>query len=103
MLILSTASEELTIAGMTFTTFDLGGHTQGWSLIILVLLSHFCCYSSPSDPIIPGSNVSKLFPARRIWKNYLPAINGIVYMVDVADHERLEEAKIELDVRQLYR
>uniref|UniRef100_S4RFF1 small monomeric GTPase n=1 Tax=Petromyzon marinus TaxID=7757 RepID=S4RFF1_PETMA len=59
-------SEELTMAGMTFTTFDLGGHAQGSS-------------------------------ARRIWKNYLPAIDGVVFLVDCTDHERLTEAKKELD------
>jgi GTP-binding protein SAR1 len=76
-------TEELVMGNIRFTTFDLGGHAQG---------THFLTFF-----IKFILNDIILLKARRVWKDYFPAVDAIVFLVDVWDRTRLNESKNEFD------
>ena len=69
---------------MTFTTFDLGGHKTGTREGNGIIIIIFTIISLP--------------PARKVWKDYFPAVDAIVFLIDIQDQERLTESKEELQV-----
>lgn len=68
------------MGNMKFTTFDLGGHAQG--KLLFYSIKYFINF----------------YLARRVWKDYFPAVDSIVFLVDAVDRSRFAETKAELDV-----
>lgn len=69
----------------------------------LILFQIVCFCTGKEELSIEGITFTTVdlgghLTVRRVWKEYFPAIDAIVYIIDAFDKERLAESKVELDV-----
>jgi GTP-binding protein SAR1 len=86
-------SEELTLGNIRFTTFDLGGHAQGNLKVNLFEKKE----KRNETNVTYECNTFLTILVRRVWKDYFPAVDAIVFLIDVWDRQRFNESVIELE------
>ena len=84
-------SDEIKVNGVTLRTFDLGGQQAG-----IEVWAEFGFLSAHSLTF-PSRAIG--CPARKLWKDFMVDISGIIFVQDSSDEARFEEACKELQVR----
>ena len=93
------ATLQPTLHPSAYFLLSLFGFPQRRHLICLMLISP----RAASEELAIGNvkfttyDLGGHMQARRLWRDYFPEVDGIVFLVDSADTERFAESKVELD------